>query len=58
MVLYFLHSTNYVYETYKSRGAIDCQKSTILSAIYFPPYSLTLSPIEKFWSKLKAGVKR
>ncbi|KAI8875234.1 hypothetical protein K501DRAFT_203041, partial [Backusella circina FSU 941] len=26
--------------------------------VFLPPYSLFLNPIELFWSKLKAGVKR
>ena len=26
--------------------------------LYLPPYSPFLKPIEEFWSKLKAGVKR
>jgi transposase len=27
-------------------------------ATYLPPYSPFLNPIEEFWSKIKAGVKR
>ena len=37
------------------KGTIENRGFRIL---YLPPYSPVLNPIEEFWSKLKAGVKR
>jgi transposase len=44
-----IHKTVKIHEAIISRGYIP---------LYFPPYSPFLNPIELFWSKVKAGVKR
>ncbi|KAG2208189.1 hypothetical protein INT45_001260, partial [Circinella minor] len=44
-----IHKTDDVQKFIKTRG---------YKAVYLPPYSPFLNPIELFWSKLKAGVKR
>lgn len=44
-----IHHTKEVKDAVEKRG---------YAVIYLPPYSPFLNPIEEFWSKLKAGVKR
>ncbi|KAG2217216.1 hypothetical protein INT45_013961 [Circinella minor] len=44
-----IHKTPEVREAVKKQG---------FEILYLPPYSPFLNPIEEFWSKLKAGVKR
>lgn len=44
-----IHKVAAVQELIESRGC---------KAVYLPPYSPFLNPIELFWSKVKAGVKR
>jgi transposase len=44
-----IHKVAAVQELIESRG---------YKAVYLPPYSPFLNPIELFWSKVKAGVKR
>jgi hypothetical protein len=44
-----IHTTVKVRELVESRG---------YQCLYLPPYSPFLNPIEAFWSKVKAGVRR
>ncbi|KAG2217446.1 hypothetical protein INT45_009645 [Circinella minor] len=44
-----IHKTPEVMEAVRKQG---------FEILYLPPYSPFLNPIEEFWSKLKAGVKR
>ena len=44
-----IHKTQEVQEAVSKQG---------FEIMYLPPYSPFLNPIEEFWSKLKAGVKR
>lgn len=44
-----IHKVSAVQDLIVSRG---------YKAVYLPPYSPFLNPIELFWSKVKAGVKR
>ena len=39
----------------KIRDLVQCRGYKWL---YFPPYSTFLNPIEEFWSKSKAGIRR
>ena len=44
-----IHHSSIVKDTVENHG---------FHILYLPPYSPVLNPIEEFWSKLKAGVKR